>query len=217
MRYAAPSVAGLAALFLATATPPGVPSQVEVAASVIPSVQRIVTAGGYGSGSVISCTPNKDGSFTVLFLTAKHVIVDHEGNAVDTVTVLGYDAKVLAMHDDRDIAIVEAKMDFMLPTIPGIRMEPLSPGEEVFGFGYSLSRQMWVTNGIASSDDRAGFAAPGDSGGATCDKYGYLVGVTVAIDRHGYSDLAWHHTYLEPTHNMIDWLRGYADIDGLLR
>ena len=216
MRYAAPTVAGLAAMFLATATPPGVPSQTEIAEMLIPAVHRIEIDGAYGSGSVIDCHLNKEGKFTIIILTAKHVVVDETGAAV-VPRLLGTAGIVLDMHWERDVALCEFELDFPLEVIPGIRQEPLRPGEDVYGFGYSLSRQMWVTHGIASADDRAGFAAPGDSGGATVDKHGYLVGVTVAIDRHGWSDLAWHHTYLEPTHNMVEWISAYCDISRLLR
>ena len=169
-----------------------------------------------GSGSVVSCRLNENGKFEVIILTAKHVVVDETGAAV-VPRLLNTAGIVLDMPWERDIALCMFEMDYPLEVIPGIRLEPLQPGEDVYGFGYSLSRQMWVTHGIASCDDRAGFAAPGDSGGATVDQYGYLVGVTVAIDRHGWSDLAWHHTYLEPTHNMVEWLRAYFDVDSLLR
>jgi S1-C subfamily serine protease len=216
MRNLTPLVAGAAALFLATATPPGVPSAIEVAGKVIPSVHLIDMGGAYGSGSVIECTPNGDGTYTVIVLTAKHVIVDEE-DGWGIPTMLDVRGKVIVAHDLRDIALCEFTFDYELPTIPGIRMSKLSPGEEVFGFGYGLSRQMWVTHGIASTPNRAGFAAPGDSGGATVDKHGYLVGVTVAIDRAGWNDLAMHHCYIEPTFSMIDWLNLYADVNPLLR
>ena len=153
MRYASPTVAGLAALFLATATAPGVPSSTDVALAVIPSVLRVQVDGAYGSGSVISSEPNGDGTFTIIILTAKHVVVDELGEAA-VPTVMGYQGKVLSLHGQRDIALVEVQMDFGLDTIPGIRMEPLTPGEKVYGFGYSLSRQMWVTEGITSAHDR---------------------------------------------------------------
>lgn len=217
MRNAATAAVGLTALFLTTATP-GIPTSIDVAERVIPAVQRVELSDGYGSGSVLRCDRNAMGGYTVIILTAKHVILDSVSQEPsEHVSVLGHKGTVIAAHDSRDIALVEVDLDFMLPAIPGIRVEPLTPGEKVYGFGYSLSRQMWVTEGIASSDNRAGFAAPGDSGGAQVDKFGYLVGVTIAIDRHGWSDLAWHHTYIEPTHNMIEWLEMHVDIRHLLR
>lgn len=205
-----------AAVLLATATPPGLPTPTEVAAMVAPGVHLIDIGGGYGSGSVISCTPNGDGTYTVIVLTAKHVVVDEMGQYV-TPTMDGVSGIVLDVHWERDVALCEFRFGHELPTIPGIRLDPLLPGEEVFGFGYSLSRQLWITHGITSDHDRAGFAAPGDSGGATVDKHGWLVGVTVAIDRSGWSDLAWHHCYLEPAHNMLEWLQIYCDVTPLLR
>ena len=216
MRISAPLVASVAALFLATATTPGAPSDTEVASMVIPSVHMIDMGGSYGSGSVLECIDNGDGTYTIIVLTAKHVIVDEEGEW-GTPSMLGVRGKVLTAHGLRDVALCQFTFDYALPTIPGIRMAQIMPGEELFGFGYGLSQQMWVTHGIASSYSRGGFAAPGDSGGATVDRYGYLVGVTVAIDRASYSDLAMHHTYLEPLTTLTDWLQMHCNVIPLLR
>jgi S1-C subfamily serine protease len=174
--------------------------------------------GSYGSGSVLQSVNNGDGTYTIIVLTAKHVIVDEEAESGWGIpTMLGVRGKVLTAHYARDVALCEFTFDYELPTIPGIRMSQIVPGEELFGFGYGLSKQMWVTHGIASSMGRGGFAAPGDSGGATVDDHGYLVGVTVAIDRAGWNDLAMHHTYLEPLTTLTAWLQLHCDVMPLLR
>jgi S1-C subfamily serine protease len=216
MRKSAPVVASLAAVFLASVIATGAPTDVEVAKLVIPSVHMIDMGDSYGSGSVIESSINADGTFTVIVLTAKHVVVSDDGEETAPY-MLGVRGKVIAAHGERDVALCQFQFDYNLPTIPGIRMSQIEPGEELFGFGYGLSQQMWVTHGIASDLDRGGFAAPGDSGGATVDDHGFLVGVTVAIDRSGWDGLAMHHTYLEPLTTMTDWLQLHADIMPLLR
>ena len=178
-------------------------------------VVEIADTGGYGSGTIIESKILFDDSWLITILTAKHVVVDAENNYI-VPRVNGVDGIVVNAHATMDVAIIAFVMDGPMQPIPLIRPTEIEMGETLYGMGNGASKQIWLTQGIATSKNRGGFAAPGDSGGAMLDDMGQLIGVIVAVDNLGWDGLVLHHTYIEPIADMANWISNHADISGQL-
>lgn len=191
-------LAGLV-LLAACSSSPSPDHSVEILSRVSPSVIRVDVDRGHGTGEIVGCTTRPDGKYTITVLTAEHVVKDSA-----TFLVGGMPATVVATNAVMDIAILRAESD--LPFIPiELRNTPVLVGEELYSIGFGGgSGLQWVSKGVASSSDRGGSAAPGDSGGAVLDLGGKLVGMIVAID--GGHDQINHHCYFVPSVVMVDWI-----------
>ena len=159
-------------------------SVIEVVAMIEPSVVRIETPEGSGSGIIISRTG--------YVLTNNHVV---EGAHLIQITLTSgekYDGIVVARNVDKDLAIVGIIADrtnFAEAVLDS--SEAIIIGEEVVAIGYSLGLegQVTFTKGIISATRKTdGYryiqtdAAinPGNSGGPLVNLKGEIIGVNTA-------------------------------------
>lgn len=174
--------------------PGGLPSVVQIAEQVRPSIVQLEVAGKGGSGSGSGIVFRSDG----YILTNNHVI---EG--ASTVTVVMSDAKeakaqVIGGDPDTDVAVV--KVDRELPAATLGTASGLKVGQPAVAIGspLGLAGGPSVSVGVVSAlgrqvEGRAGATAlfdmiqtdapiaPGSSGGALVDDAGSVIGVTTAI------------------------------------
>jgi len=168
------------------------PTLPDMVAEVSPSVVRILTEQGSGSGIVV----REDG----MVLTANHVVegvsigqVGRDRASVEVVTASGehLEGIVVCRAPEIDLAIVQAIDGKLLPARVG-SSSGLQLGDEVVKLGYPLNLPgtASVTTGIISAirDDEAfgqsliqtdASLSPGDSGGPLFDRYGFVVGINV--------------------------------------
>jgi len=167
------------------AAPAVVTIEVEVAqASLFGSS---VTA-SHGSGVII----HGDG----LVLTNAHVVSGAQSIRATTQQGVHYEAVVLAMHRDLDLAVLQLEEASDLPTIELGDSSELFLGETAVAIGNPLGLGMTVSTGVVSSVQREvelqrgvtqtfiqtdAAINPGNSGGALIDIHGRLIGVNTAI------------------------------------
>lgn len=142
----------------------------------------IRTAGGHGSGFLIS-SPG-------YILTNQHVV----GKSKSVLVVQGdeeYRAAVLRSHSARDVALL--KLESRMDAKPlQVETSPVRPGEEVYVVGTPLDETLdfSISRGIVSAkrmmDKQRYYQTdadinPGNSGGPVFNKFGNVIGITVAI------------------------------------
>ena len=167
------------------ATPAVVTIEVEVAQQSLFGTSR---AASHGSGVII----HADG----LVLTNAHVVSGAQAIQVRTAEGERYEAVVLAMHTDLDLAVLRLQEAEDLPTIELADSDALYLGETAIAVGNPLGLGMTVSIGVVSSVQREvelqrgvtqpfiqtdAAINPGNSGGALVDIHGRLIGVNTAI------------------------------------
>ncbi|UCD74495.1 MAG: trypsin-like peptidase domain-containing protein [Phycisphaerales bacterium] len=142
-----------------------------------------------GSGFVI----HPDG----YIVTNAHVVA---GAAEQTATFAdgtGYEAQLIAIDTERDLAVLKIEADSSLPTLPLGRSDDLMIGETVIAIGNPLGYQHTVTAGVVSAVGRDvdisrdlslknliqtdASINPGNSGGPLLNVLGELIGIDTAI------------------------------------
>ena len=171
----------------ATETPPEITpiySLAEVVVMLEPTVVRIDTAEGSGSGIIISRTG--------YVLTNNHVVEDAHLITITLVSGEKYDGIVVARDEHRDLAIVGIiadRSDFSEGVLGS--SEAIVVGEEVVAIGYSLGLegQVTVSKGIVSAIrniDSSSYIQtdaainPGNSGGPLVNLKGEIIGINTA-------------------------------------
>lgn len=159
---------------------PTAPPSPRTVAQAATGVVLIVTAGGHGSGVLVS----SDG----YILTNEHVV-----DRAKTVTVRWSDrtetqGEVVRAHKGRDVALIKTDAKRHVPL--ALRTEMVELGEPVMAIGAPLDQELQgtVTRGIVSTPVRKfqGFnfiqsdvsVAPGNSGGPLIDDKSRVVGLT---------------------------------------
>jgi serine protease Do len=157
----------------------------EVIKMIEPTVVRVETASGSGSGVVI----NRVG----YILTNNHVVANDTFAKITFANGEIYDAIVLARDEKRDLAILavsnSTRTDF--PSASLGTSENLSPGEDVIAVGYALGLEGQTTfsKGIISAirviDSQKYIQTdaainPGNSGGPLVTLDGKVVGINAA-------------------------------------
>jgi S1-C subfamily serine protease len=162
-----------------------------------PSVVRIATNGGVGTGFIVDA----DG----YIVTNGHVVQTVSGRTAANVTVTLSDGneltgKVVGLDDRSDLALVKVDQTGLTPLKIG-NLEDTAVGQDVVAIGYALDLKMGegpsytVTRGIISAKNRAiqetspilgaiqtdAAINHGNSGGPLLNLYGEVVGINTAI------------------------------------
>ncbi|MBN1644112.1 MAG: trypsin-like peptidase domain-containing protein [Dehalococcoidales bacterium] len=159
-------------------------SSAEVMKIVEPSVVRVETPSGSGSGIIIS----RNG----YVLTNNHVVANDFLVKVTTKSGDSYDAIVMKRDENRDLAIlsiISTRIDFPAVTIGS--SDSLEIGDEVVAIGYALGLegQATLSKGIVSAKraiDGLDYIQtdasinPGNSGGPLCNLKAEVVGINSA-------------------------------------
>jgi PKD repeat protein len=152
----------------------------EISAIASPSVVRIKTNLGSGTGFIIS----KDG----LIMTNNHVISEATEITVYTTDGKEYKGTVLARDQVRDLALVDIDGKDM-PFLEISNLDNVTSGQKVVVMGYPLGQEtVSITSGLISSiryDDGRNVTwlqtdsavNPGNSGGPLLDMNGRVIGV----------------------------------------
>jgi putative serine protease PepD len=163
----------------------------KIAEAALPSVFRVNAGRATGTAWAIGKPTAANG--TSLFTNYHVVEAVWEGSGTKKVTIehreLLYDARIVAVDKERDVAHLETSASFAgLP----ISQEPVRPGESVVVVGAPLGLDSSVTTGVVSSASRkldgsgeefVQFDAainPGNSGGPVINAAGQVVGIATA-------------------------------------
>jgi len=155
----------------------------------MPRRQRQYKRTSVGSGFVL----HPDG----YIVTNAHVVARTTERKVTFADGSEFDAQVLAMDTNRDLAVLKVDADKSLPALPLGRSDDLMVGETVIAIGNPLGYQHTVTSGVISATDRDlevsrdktfqgliqtdASINPGNSGGPLLNVLGELIGVNTAI------------------------------------
>ncbi len=165
---------------------PGDEPIADAAEVILPSVVRIETPSGVGSGVIY----DRDG----LIMTAAHVVEGHDTVRVRFADGTQVDGNVLGGVTEVDIAVIEVDRTG-LPAAEFTRDKP-RVGQTAIAVGSPWGLSSTVTAGIISAVDQTancslgGCASlvqtdaainPGNSGGALVDRFGRVVGINVSI------------------------------------
>ena len=156
-------------------------SVADVVENALPSVARIVTGSGTGTGFVI----NESG----LVVTNKHVVDGYSSVSVEMATGSEYRGSVTETHPTLDLAYVSIDSTQTFTPIAVGDSDEVRVGAEVIAIGFPLGSALGdeptVSRGIISAkrDGRLQTDAslnPGNSGGPLLDMFGQAVGVVVS-------------------------------------
>ncbi len=156
-------------------------SVADVVENALPSVARIVTGGGTGTGFVI----NESG----LLVTNKHVVEGYSSVSVEMATGSEYRGSVTETHPTLDLAYIKVNSTQTFTPIAVGDSDEVRVGAEVIAIGFPLGSALGdeptVSRGIISAkrDGRLQTDAslnPGNSGGPLLDMFGQAVGVVVS-------------------------------------
>ena len=168
------------------------PSASELRAAAVervrPSVVRIETSGGNGTGFVYKTA---NGGSEAYVVTAAHVVESQYQARVTTHDRFTVDAVILGADETSDIAVLKACCaSFEAGSFGDV--DRLKVGEEVMGLGYALSYEgaATLTTGIASWIGRIDSGDhwvqtdaplnPGNSGGPLFSQHGAVMGIVLA-------------------------------------
>jgi S1-C subfamily serine protease len=149
--------------------------------SVLASVVTVRIGLGHGSGFFIS----QDG----YLLTNAHVVSDATNISVILNNGLEVPGVVLRFVKSRDIALI--KVNLRIPKALSIRTKPAEKLEEIYVVGTPIKESLssTITAGIISGKRKIGDksfiqadapVSPGNSGGPLLDRYGNVLGISVA-------------------------------------
>ena len=160
-------------------------------AKVVPSVVRIVSDAGEGSGFVWDREGHIVTNFHLVGVRDTQRITFHNGDE--------YDASVVGVDHDSDIAVVkiDAPAEFLVPITLG-NSGALRPGQFAIAIGNPFGQEFTMTTGIVSAVGRligSGFSHfaipeviqtdaainPGNSGGPLFDSHGRVIGINSQI------------------------------------
>ena len=153
----------------------------DVTENALPSVARIVTGTGSGTGFVV----NESG----LVVTNKHVVDGSSRVSVRMTDGSEYQGSVTKRHPTLDLAYVSIDSSRTFTPIAVGDSDEVRVGAEVIAIGFPLSSTLGseptVSVGIVSAkrDDRLQTDAslnPGNSGGPLLDMFGQVIGVVVS-------------------------------------
>ena len=153
----------------------------DIMASAQPSVVRIVTLSGNGTGFIV----NDNG----LVITNSHVVGDEQYVVVQLATGERYEGKVTQIHAVLDLAYVEIQSSQSFPALELGDSGETRVGDAVIAIGYplgdDLGLQPTLSQGVVSAvrDDYLQTDAslnPGNSGGPLLNEYGQVVGLVTA-------------------------------------
>ena len=153
----------------------------DVTENALPSVARIVTGTGSGTGFII----NESG----LVVTSKHVVDGSSRVSVRMAEGSEYQGSVTKRHPTLDLAYVSIDSSRTFTPIAVGDSDEVRVGAEVivigFPLGSALGSEPTVSVGIVSAkrDDRLQTDAsinPGNSGGPLLDMFGQVIGVVVS-------------------------------------
>ena len=156
-------------------------SVADVVENALPSVARIVTGSGTGTGFVI----NESG----LLVTNKHVVDGYASVRVEMATGSEYRGSVTRTHPTLDLAYIDIDSTQTFTPIAVGDSDDVRVGAEVIAIGFPLGSTLGdeptVSRGIISAkrDGRLQTDAsvnPGNSGGPLLDMFGQAVGVVVS-------------------------------------
>ena len=156
-------------------------SVADVVENALPSVARIVTGSGSGTGFVI----NQNG----LVATNKHVVDGHTQVDVRMATGSRYQGTVTKRHPTLDLAYIAIDSTQTFTPIAVGDSDEVRVGAEVIAIGFplgsTLGSEPTVSRGIISAkrDGRLQTDAsvnPGNSGGPLLDMFGQAIGVVVS-------------------------------------
>lgn len=166
------------------ATPLVIPILVNM---IAPSVVRVITDEGMGSGIVI----DKQG----FVLTNSHVVEGSQSMTVVLADKREYPASVVGRDEIKDLAVLKISATNLSMATLG-NSEKLSLGDEVIAIGYplDLTGSATISRGIVSAfriDNESGLTYiqtdasinPGSSGGALINSTGEVVGIVVSTIR----------------------------------
>ena len=158
---------------------------------VVPSVVRIVSDAGEGSGFVW----DREGHIVTNF----HLVTINDTQRVTFSNGDEYDAEVVGVDHDSDIAVIkiDAPPDALVPITLG-NSATLRPGQFAFAIGNPFGQDFTMTTGIVSAVGRligSGFSHfaipsviqtdaainPGNSGGPLLDSHGRVIGINSQI------------------------------------
>ncbi len=158
---------------------------------VVPSVVRIVSDAGEGSGFVWDREGHIVTNFHLVGARDTQRITFHDGYE--------YDAALVGVDHDSDIAVlkIDAPADSLVPVTPG-NSGALRPGQFAIAIGNPFGQEFTMTTGIVSAVGRligSGFSDfaipeviqtdaainPGNSGGPLFDSQGRVIGINSQI------------------------------------
>ena len=160
-------------------------------AKVVPSVVRIVSDAGEGSGFVWDREGHIVTNFHLVGVRDTQRITFHNGDE--------YDASVVGVDHDSDIAVIkiDASAESLVPITLG-NSGALRPGQFAIAIGNPFGQEFTMTTGIVSAVGRligSGFSHfaipeviqtdaainPGNSGGPLLDSHGRVIGINSQI------------------------------------
>lgn len=162
------------------------PSLPQLIDKLKPSVVRISTQGGAGSGFVV----HKDG----YVVTNAHVVDESESARIELPSGQSFRGDVDVAFNDADLALIKIVEPTVLSVVPLGDSSQIKDGTEVFALGFPLGHALpTTTKGIVSARglikgvenfqiDAA--INPGNSGGPLFDMMGKVVGVNTSVRRH---------------------------------
>ncbi len=168
-------------------------------------VYKVETDTGWGSGSVISCTPHDNG-YKVILLTAKHVVQYADDILLRDQVPLSASQDSVHLHPTEDAALVVFySVKYYEPR--GIEYYPTEYGERLFLDGFPAGEGPYRRGGYAGTDGNVSTNAwPGDSGGPICNKDGDIVGILSTILQTYQGDVTFA-AHMVQMADIKEWLR----------
>ena len=146
------------------------------------AVYKINTASGSGSGFYLKAQN--------IFVTNYHVIEGNKNVAIESQLQDRYQAKVVYVNPDADIALLRCESHTPSFNIPFDSIQEVHSRDKVFVLGFPFGMPYTITEGIVSNEkqllDGKNFIQtdaavnPGNSGGPVVNADGLLIGVTTA-------------------------------------
>lgn len=178
------------------------------------TVQVMRHDGAGGTGVPVQCDRLDDGRWTIVILTARHVV---EGQDLSTWSVnIGLHRWVgtptlIAKHPTTDAALLRVESDRPIECVP-IRWEHPNVGERVWVIGYpAMTPHRVITDGWVGDVGHASAEVfPGNSGGPVIDSEGRLVGIVLTVGVHVQTDDP-HYIHHDMGFLPMERLRGWLD------
>lgn len=168
--------------------------------------------GGSCSCFPVLCEKQEDGTFRILWMTARHCTDDYlPGLPFFLASKDGQllDALVFAEHPELDLAILESFSSKPIRT-RALDLTPTDLGEEVTAAGFPMGLDLWITEGRLSgpgdegTENLSADLAPGMSGGPVANERGAIVGVNARC--YGMPEGAHFMAAMVPLHLAKEWI-----------